>query len=110
MKYFIITILFCSSLLCTDTIYDKNCVSCHKEQPVELDKLFYRYLLKYSSERATKQALYEYIKKPDYFKSVMPEGYINRFGIKLPTTLTDKKLEEAIDIYWERYKVIGRLE
>ena len=91
-------------------IYQKNCVSCHANYPVHLDKLFMRYLLKYSSERSVKNALYAYIKKPDYYRSVMYEGFINRFGIKVETTLNDQELKHAIDIYWNTYQVRDKLK
>ena len=44
-------------------IYENNCVKCHKKLPVTIDKYFYRYLLKYSSESATKKAMFDYMKK-----------------------------------------------
>ena len=40
----------------------------------------------------------------------MPEAFIKRFGIKKPTKLTTKELEEALDTYWEKYKVFGKLK
>ena len=106
-------ILFCFvtlSLNAKENIYQRNCITCHKNQAVSLDKLFYRYLLKYSSEKDVKKALFDYLKKPSYFKTVMPSGYINRYGIKLPSKLSDKELKKAIDIYWDKYKVFGKLK
>ncbi len=106
-----LVILFCLGFLLLNAkdIYQRNCVTCHKNQAVSLDKLFYRYLLKYSSEKNVKKALFDYLKKPSYFKTVMPSGYINRYGIKLPSKLNDKELKKAIDIYWDKYKVFGKL-
>ena len=106
-------ILFCCAVLflnAKENIYQRNCIACHKNQAVSLDKLFYRYLLKYSSEKNVKKALFDYLKKPSYFKTVMPSGYINRYGIKLPSKLSDKELKKAIDIYWDKYKVFGKLK
>lgn len=104
MGKLIIIALFITQISASD-IYQKNCVSCHANYPVKLDKLFMRYLLKYSSERSMKQALYAYMKKPDYYTSVMYEGFINRFGIKVKSTLNESELKEAIDIYWNLYRV-----
>jgi len=101
--------VFLILLSAKENIYQRNCVKCHKNQAVSLDKLFYRYLLKYSSEKRVKQALVSYLKTPSYFKTVMPKGYINRYGIKLPTRLSDKELKKAIDIYWNKYKIFGKL-
>ena len=91
-------------------IYETNCVACHKKLPVEIDKFFYRYLLKYSSERQVKKFLVEYLQNPSKQRSVMPESFIARFGIKKETALSEKELKEAVDIYWGKYKVFGKLK
>ncbi len=109
MKMFLVVILISCAIFAKSSIYERNCVKCHSHQAVSLDKLFYRYLLKYSSERAVKKSLYDYLKHPSYFKTIMPSGYINRYGIKLPSKLSDKELKKAIDIYWDKYKVFGKL-
>ncbi len=91
-------------------VYENNCVSCHKKQPVSIDKYFYRYLLKYSSQRAVKEAMTKFLKNPNKDTTIMPEAFIKRFGIKKKTNLTDKELKEALDSYWEKYKVFGKLQ
>jgi len=91
-------------------IYTLNCLGCHKNMPVSIDKYFYRYLLKYSSEREVKSALISYLQKPTKEKTVMPEAFIKRFGVKKKSNLTDEKLKRAIDYYWEEYKVFGKLK
>ncbi len=90
--------------------YYENCIPCHKNLPVDLDKLFYNYLLKYSSEERVKGALRDYLQSPKESKSVMSEPFLKRFGVKAKTTLSDKELEQAIDVYWELFKVFGKLE
>ncbi len=109
VKTLIFLTLF-SSILFSSTIYEKNCVSCHKKLPVSIDKYFYRYLLKYSSEKDTKKAIYLYLKKPTKEKSVMAEAFISRFGVKPKTTLHDNELKKAINSYWRKYKVFGKLQ
>jgi hypothetical protein len=54
MVKYIILILFFIIPLGANNIYEKNCVKCHKKLPVSIDKFFYRYLLKYSSESNVK--------------------------------------------------------
>ncbi len=103
-------IVFASSLMAKKNIYQRNCVKCHKNQAVTLDKLFYAYLLKYSSKRMVEKSLYDYLKHPSYYKTIMPKGYINRYGIKMPSKLSNKELKKAIDIYWNKYKVFGKLK
>lgn len=92
------------------TVYEKNCIKCHRKLPVSIDKYFYRYLLKYSSEVNVKKSMFVYLKKPKKDMTIMPEAFIKRFGIKKKSKLSDKKLNEALDIYWEKYKVFGKLK
>jgi len=91
-------------------VYQTNCVECHKSIPVTIDKYFYRYLLKYSSEKDVKKAMREYLLNPQKDKSVMAEAFISRFGVKKRSSLSEKDLQEALDIYWEKYKLFGKLK
>lgn len=104
----IIMFLFGSSL--QSSIYENNCVECHKKIPVSIDKYFYKYLLIYSSETDMKHAIMNYLKVPIKETTVMSDSFISRFGIKKPTTLSDAELKKAVDIYWEKYKVFGKLK
>ncbi|PLY05155.1 MAG: hypothetical protein C0625_14070 [Arcobacter sp.] len=90
--------------------YKNDCLKCHNKLPVSIDKYFYRYLLKYSSERSVKEAMTNYLKEPSKDTTIMPKAFINRFGIKKATKLNDKQLHEALDFYWEKYKVFGKLK
>lgn len=92
------------------SVYEDNCVSCHSPLPVKIDKFFYRYLLKYSSEENLKTALTAYLKNPTKEGTILQEGLLNRFGIKEKTTLDDKQLKNAVDEYWEVYKIFGKLK
>jgi hypothetical protein len=109
VKNIVLILLFTLSLE-ANNIYEKNCVSCHQKLPVSIDKYFYRYLLKYSSQTNVKAAMKNYLKIPTKQHTIMPEAFTNRFGIKKPTKLNDKQLNEAIDIYWDIYKVFGKLK
>lgn len=108
VRILLILILFFGFLKASS--YENNCVACHKDLPVTIDKYFYRYLLKYSSEKAVKKAMKEYIKTPSKDTTIMPEAFISRFGVKKATTLSDKELEKALDEYWDIYKVFGKLK
>ena len=108
-----IVLILCLSLLllnAKDDIYINTCVKCHKKIPVSIDKYFYRYLLKYSSERRVKEAMAEYLKNPSKETTIMPKAFIKRFGVKKKTKLDEKDLQKALDIYWEKYKVFGKLK
>jgi hypothetical protein len=106
----IVVILSLSAVLLNADIYETNCVSCHNKLPVSIDKYFYRYLLKYSSEREVKKAMLNYLKSPSKKASVMGESFISRFGVKKKSALSKRKLKKAVDKYWEKYKVFGKLK
>ncbi len=91
-------------------VYETTCIACHNKLPVSIDKYFYRYLLKYSSEKNVKSSMLSYLKNPTEEKTIMPEAFISRFGIKKRTSLSDKELKEAVNTYWETYKVFGKLK
>ena len=114
MVKILLILIFCLSFLKAEkndnVIYDLNCVGCHNKLPVTIDKYFYRYLLKYSSEKAVKKAMFDYMKNPSVEKTIMSESFITRFGIKKKTNLSDDKLMEALDIYWNEYKIFGKLK
>jgi len=92
------------------SVYQKNCVSCHKNLSVKIDKFFYLYLLKYSSAIETKYAIKLYLQNPKKENSVLTPALLNKFKIKKKTTLSKKELENAIDEYWETYKIFGKLK
>jgi len=102
--------LFSLHLYAKTDIYTENCLQCHNQMSLTMQKIFMRYLLKYSSEVSVKQALYDFLKNPNYFTSALRKDQIARYGLKNKTTLTDEQLREAIEIYWEKYKVFGKLK
>lgn len=102
-----VAIMFC---VVDADVYKKNCVKCHEQLPVSIDKYFYKYLLIYSSERDMKYAIINYLKYPAKETSVMSDGFISRFGIKKKTKLSDEELQEAVNTYWDKYKVFGKLK
>jgi hypothetical protein len=71
----------------------------------QLNIFMHRYTIKYSSEVRIKEALFKYMKNPQASSSVMPMGFLNRWGVKKPTTLSDKALKEAIDEYYRLYNL-----
>lgn len=106
-KFFILSIV--SIFLCAN-IYEKNCVNCHKIYGPDLRKLFFDYLLVYSSEKRVKKAIFNFLKNPNPDRSIMDKEYIKKYGVKQKSRLSDKKLKKAIDIYWDKYKVIGKIK
>ncbi len=91
-------------------IYRDNCVTCHRKLPVSLESFFFNYLLKYSSERRVKKALRDFITHPTTKKALASEEVIKRYGLMPPTRLNDTDLRRAIDVYWDTYKVFGKIK
>jgi hypothetical protein len=99
-----------ATALFSEGVYEKNCLPCHNDHfPTSLEKMFMSYLKVYSGEITFKASLKGYLQKPDKELSVMSDLFIDRFGIKEPTTLSEKELEEAIDTYWNLYNVRNKL-
>ncbi len=105
----VFTVLILVILGLNASVYEKNCVSCHKKLPIKIDKFFYRYLLKYSSAIETKYAMKLYLQNPKKENSILNPALLKRFGIKKKSQLSEKELEKAIDEYWEKYKIFGKL-
>ena len=107
-KIVLIFVILFSSL--NAGVYEDNCVRCHNRLPVSIDKYFYKYLLIYSSQRDMKHAIINYLKVPVKETTVMSDSFISRFGVKQKSKLSEAELKEAVDVYWEKYKVFGKLK
>jgi len=105
--------LFFIFLLCiasfAEDSFERNCVVCHQKLPATLQEMFKHYLLVYSSENNVKAGIKHYLKYPSKDISVMSDLFIDTYGVKTKSTLSQKELDNAIDIYWEKYKVFNKL-
>ena len=99
-----------TSGLFAQNIYERNCVECHKGLPTTLQQMFKEYLQTYSGEENVKAGLKHYLHYPSKSISVMSELFIDNYGIKKKSILNKKELDEAIDIYWEKFKVFDKLK
>ncbi len=81
-----------------------HCIPCHKEQKVSLKKIFFDYLLYFSSERKVKASIKEFLLHPSPKKQIYKEKKLFKHSLPLEV------IEPAIDIYWELYKVIGKIK
>ena len=106
----IVFISLLSINMIAEDVFDKECVYCHKVLTVSLKDVYFKYLLRYSSEKSVKSVMFFYLKNPSSDLSVMPKEYIRVFGIKEKAKLSDSELKKAIDIYWDRYKVFGKIK
>lgn len=91
-------------------IYERTCIPCHRYLPSSLERMFMSYLKTYSGELTVKAALKTFLKNPTEEDSVMSDMFIDHFSVKDKSSLSDKDLEEAIDIYWETYDVRNKLK
>lgn len=88
--------------------FEKNCLQCHQNE-FQLQMFMKKYSLKYSSKRMIKTAIFDYLKNPTFKNSVLPFGFLNRFGIKNKTHLGDRELKKMIDIYYQRYNLKDKI-
>ena len=109
VKILLVTCLLATSALGQDA-YERHCVACHKELPASLQEMFKRYLLLYGGEMNVKAGIKHYLRYPSKDISAMSDLFIETAGIKKKTTLNQKDLDEAVDIYWEKFKVFGKLK
>lgn len=93
-----------------EQLFKHHCVSCHRKLPVNHQDIFKRYVLNFSAKKYVKAALIHYLKYPHKDISVMSKLFLDTYGVKRPTILTDEELKKVIDYYWERYTFLGRLQ
>ena len=110
----ILLIMLLSSILHAEeersNIYERSCVPCHRYLPSSLEGMFMAYLKTFSGEYTFKASLRAFLKEPKEETSVMSTLFVERFSVKDKTTLSDKELEDAINIYWDMYDVRGKLQ
>jgi len=92
-----------------EDVFERHCIPCHKEMNISLQKTFMKSLLVYGGRENMKAGLAYYFKNPNINTSVMDEDFIRKNGIKKSMKLEEEQLNEALDIYWKRYTVIGKL-
>ena len=91
-------------------VYERECMPCHKYQPVSLENAFMDYLKAYSGEYSLKGSLKAFLKNPKNENSLMNNIFLDRFSVKNKTTLNDEELDEALDVYWDLYNVRNKLK
>ncbi len=102
MAKIVLQLLLALSLFGAD-VFVQKCVRCHTRRHLPLKPIFFDYLLYYSSERGVKKAMLRNLTQPDPKRMLVK----NRKPYKHP--FSQKTLRKALDIYWEKYKVIGKI-
>ena len=106
----ILIIFLLSASAQAQNIYERNCIPCHRNMPTSLQQMFMSYLAAYSGENNVKTILKYYLNHPTKSLSLMSDLFIDTYGIKKPTKLNNDELDEAINIYWENFKVFDKLK
>jgi len=109
VRHIVLSLVLVSGLFAQDA-YERHCVECHKELPTSLQRMFMRYLLVYSGEQNVKAGLKHYLKYPLKEISVMSDLFIDSYGIKEKSDLSESDIDEALDIYWDKFKVFNKLK
>lgn len=105
MRYFRVLIFFMIVTFSNGkNTFETNCLGCHIANQ-QLFVFMQRYTLKYSSETNIKNAMIEFMKNPRIENSIMPRGFLDRFGVKEKTNLDEELLKEAIDEYYIKYNI-----
>lgn len=110
IKKTVLLCILCFSQLYAQNIFERKCVPCHKDLPTSLQQMFMSYLSVYSGEKNVKAVLKYYLSYPSKGMSVMSDLFIDSYGIKDKTKLSKKELDEAINLYWEKFKVFDKLK
>jgi hypothetical protein len=100
--------IFCIVLV--SGVFAQDAYECHKELPTSLQRMFMHYLLVYSGEQNVKAGMKHYLKYPLREISVMSDLFLDSYGIKEKSKLSDSDIEEALDIYWNKFKVFNKLK
>ncbi len=106
----IVLFIFLMTGAFANNVYERNCTGCHKDLPTTLQQMFKEYLQTYSGEENVKAGLKHYLRYPSKSITVMSELFIDTYGIKKKSFLNDKELNEAVNIYWEKFKVFDKLK
>ena len=101
-------LIFILSSFLHASAYKENCLSCHTNY-FKFNMMMKKYTEKYSSEEKIKKAIFDYLQNPSYETSVLPYGYLNRFGIKEESFLEDNTLREMIDIYYKEFNIKDKI-
>jgi hypothetical protein len=108
--YIMVILIIFGGALHAEDVFDQECVQCHTAKKISLRKTFMNALLVYSGKENMKAGLKYYLRHPRRDSSVMSEVFLNKYGLIEPLRIDEKRLDEALDIYWRRYTVYGKLQ
>jgi hypothetical protein len=91
------------------TLLQKNCLNCHTQQQIPNELIYRRYLVKYSTHKAIKQTLLDYLKNPKKENSIMPTPFFLKFSQKKAMDLNETELNKNIDEFLDYFDIRKKL-
>jgi hypothetical protein len=91
-------------------LLQQNCLECHIREKIPSELIYRRYLLKYSTHKAIKSKLIQYLKNPTTETSIMPKQFFLKFPQKRVLDLKEEILKQSIDEYLDYFDIRGKLE
>ena len=110
MKKIVLILLLCGVFAYGESSFARECVPCHRQKDISLQKVFMDALLVYGGKENMKVGLAYYFLNPRLGSSVMDEDFLQKNGIKEPIKLPPKIMDEALEEYWQIYTVRGKLQ
>ncbi len=109
MKKIILILTLCVAFAYGESSFARECVPCHRQKDISLQKVFMDALLVYGGKENMKAGLAYYFRNPRMGTSVMDEDFLQKNGIKAVTKLSPEIMDEALEEYWKIYTVMGKL-
>jgi hypothetical protein len=105
-----VAFLVVGTLIVNASSLDTNCLNCHKQNKLPTKLMYKRYLMKYSTQKNIKDAIYKYLKNPNPKNSIMPQQFFLKFNTKNIPKIDDKALLKNIDLFIQKYDLKKRLK
>jgi len=105
---YILIITLTTTLVANDL--DKYCLSCHIQNKLPTKAIYKRYLMRFSTKKNMKNAMFNYLKEPTIQNSIMPKEFFLKFKPKNSLNLEDKQLDYLIDLFLDKYDIKKRLK
>lgn len=107
-KVVLVFTVFLSFLWANDL--DKYCLNCHIKNRLPTELIYKRYLMKYSTDKNMKKAIFYYLKNPDPKNSIMPQEFFLKFAPKRTIDINDTKAQTLIEQFLKKYDIKKRLK
>ena len=110
MKKIVFILISCGLFSYGESSFSRECIPCHRQKKISLQKVFMDALLVYGGKENMKAGLAYYFRNPRLGSSVMDEDFLQKNGIKESIKLPREIMDEALEAYWQIYTVRGKLQ